>query len=284
MIKVYIYVTGLVLYQFSGNGSLPTRALLAAGGYAHPGLGHICRHEVNVEVGPESEIFRGLPPIVRFTVPPGTPSFVPAPPEVPDLSTLVENPRVRDKCAHQPEFCTLPGSAQPSTNGLLEFVGSWRTLGLTDCGTRYPDSFIEDIEFDFVRATRSWELRTRPPQIAKPLANSVLFFATVPSAAGFTVSDPGLASVLAVAPPHQCRELPEFSESDTGCIVMIVRNGPTDQYQGGGDLHFASLYTFLQDPPSADEVWLPIKVDGEACPGGGGTGGLSRCVGGRIVQ
>jgi hypothetical protein len=284
MIKVYIYVTGLVLYQFSGDGSMPTRALLAAGGYDHPGLGHIHRHEVKTQVGTQFTEFFDLPTSVRFTVPSRSSNIVPVPDEITDLTGLAGNVKVRKECAdfdHHHEQCMLPSTTQPALNSLLEFAGAWRAVALSDCGKAYPDRLEKTVEFDFVKATQAWMIKTP----ARHLANSVLFVAEVDSLADLQVSSSSLGSQLTVSPPEDCSKLPGFATSfSTGCVMMIIRNGSDEVYQGGGDLHFASLYPLLDTPPPAEGIWLPIKVDGEACEGGGGTGGLSRCVGGMVVQ
>ncbi len=286
MIRVYIYVAGLVLYQFSGDGSVPPKALLAAGGYDHPGLAHVCPHEMEIEVGPGADTVTGTAAAIRFTVP-GKAQMAPSMPAIPSLNELAIEARVRKDCNEfdHLERCVIPGTRQAALNGLLEFVGNWSSMALTDCDTGYPFEFEDTIRHDFVRATRAWELRTKPPGRTSAFANAVLFYADVDSAADLAVSDQGLASKLEVATAEECRDLPGFPESATGCIMMIVRNGPSDLApQGGGDLHFVSLYSLLEDPPSTDEIWLPIKVGGTVCGGGGGTAGLIRCVGGRVVM
>jgi hypothetical protein len=297
VIKVYVYVTGLVLYQFAGDPSVSTKAMLATGGFEYPGLAVIPKHGPEIQIGiqrPE-RLAPALPLHWTFSVdcPAGGCKPIDAPEELISISRVVNGPRLRTKCADQGNLsaCSAP-KGELATAGLLEFSGPWKAAPMRDCGDAYPEGLDRYDEFTFDRALRAWELLGgATPEPPKVYANSVLFTTEVQNVDQLRVSNDQLREQIAAhrdgAAACAGAKLVGFSESGANeCIVLAIRIGPPleHKYIGGGDLHFAGLYTLLENPPRADELWLPIATRAESCrpPGGGGTGGGSHCVGGMI--
>jgi hypothetical protein len=302
MIKVYVFVTGLVLYQFSTTSGEPARAILAAGGYEYEPLGAVViEHHPQVRIGSKDKasVTHTSPFVWRFDVNcDGCQAIIDSPPELLDLAEVANDPKVRPACWADPslgdrvdtlnEQCLAPGTTKPAAAGVLEFSGPWRAVSMTDCGKNtYPVGFDALDYFTWVHARKSWTLIVEADKRPGPTPNSVLFTTEVASLNDLAVSDTATGTVFKkLLGAKECALLPGFTTSmATDCVAMIVRIGPgqADMAKGGGDLHFAGLYTLLGAPPVADKTWLPIATVPGSCSHGGGTGGGSHCVGGKVV-
>lgn len=294
MIKVYVYVTGLVLYQFSATPGEPARALLAAGGYMFPGLGHIHAHEVLIQPGIEENQYtpQDDPSIVSFSAdcasspcPP-----IPPPPEVPNLADLVHQPSVRAECAAASKLdkCLAPHSSSRAIKGLIEFSGAWTTKAYTDCGDQIPTELDDFARINFIRlggATKIMRTTVDDLDAHGKLANSVLFTTAIKERGDLTVLNGELNNKVRVYSSAECQGLPDFSASGASeCLVVVIRNGSSDPGLGGGDVHYGAIYSLLQGGQHLVDPWLPITGRGWACSHikGGGTAGGSNCVGGFV--
>jgi hypothetical protein len=175
----------------------------------------------------------------------------------------------------------------PGRNGLLAFTGDWSVEALTDCGgSTYPKEPTPTVEMNFVRAGRSWELRYADLGALPETVNTVLFTTTVKKMEDLQISNASDREMWtkALAPIANCKKLRGFEASGaTQCAVILIRNGSSEQYLGGGDLHYAALYELLTNPPAINDFWLPITSTRNVCGGGGGTGGLSHCTGMKVT-
>ncbi|HEX3555341.1 MAG TPA: hypothetical protein VIA62_19120 [Thermoanaerobaculia bacterium] len=293
MIKVYIFVTGLVLYQFALTPGGTNYAILASGHFDYPGLSHIGEHTVKVFSGQDAHPVVGLslPLEVELSVScPGTGVCDPIkePQEIPSLGDiLLVVPSVQSGCTtfDGGTSCHPRGLTVPGRNGLLAFTGNWSVQALTDCGGAYPSSLGPTVDMDFVRAGRSWELRFADPDNLLKVANTVLFTTVVDSMDDLRISNEQLKVELDPKKISDCSKLPGFKKSNaTRCAAVLIRNGSSDRYNGGGDLHFAALYALLSNQIDPSNLWLPIASTKDVCGGGGGTGGLSHCTGGRLPR
>lgn len=295
MIKVYIFVTGLVLYQLPAVPGGTTFAVLAAGGYDYPGLARIEQHKVSFvpEEGSERPPLK-RPVEARFYAPCPSSGCPPegAPANFPNLATLLAKdgkaPRVQPGCISfgVDAECHPAGlSDVEGRNGLLAFEGHWEIEALTDCiGGTYPSRSTCFATLNFVRAGRAWELLLGNEQLLRS-GSTLLFSTTVSDLTGLVKSNPELAAYLEATRSTACSGLPDFMRSGAQeCVILVIRNGPEMPSHGGGDLHFAALYALLEETtrPDPKELWLPLGVGDDVCPGGGGTGGMSGCTGGLV--
>jgi hypothetical protein len=306
VIKVYVFVTGLVLYQFSTTPGEPARAILAAGGFQDVPLAGLL-------VPPhELEVRTGLPSATLSTTTPFHWSFstkcngcppIEAPTALLDVRRAFPGAAVQQACraignAAQiktalEQSCRPNGLTSRGAKGVLEFSGRWKAVPMTDCGAGYPERFDRQDYFTFVNANQASKLiiQNNPP-LPAPIANSVLFTAEVPydpDLSELGISDDTLRTRLkaAVRDAADCALLPGFATSyATKCVAMVVRVGPAakDEVMGGALTHFAALYGLLDDFPPAADTWLPIVTQSRSCGHGGGSGGGSHCVGGKVVD
>lgn len=287
MIKVYIFITGLVLYQFAPSPGGTSYAILVSGDYDYPGLAHIGKHELGIYAGDSAAAQTlDLPLEAKLSVScPGT-GCLPLNrlQQIPLLDELLYpdwvQPMVHNDCFafDGGATCNPRGVAVPGRNGLLAFTGDWSVEALTDCGgNTYPSDKHKFVKMNFVRAGRAWELRY---PASKDIGNTVLFTTVVAKMDDLQVSNAQLKGVLATAKITNCNDLYHFSGA-TSCAVVLIRNGSPEMYHGGGDLHFAPLYGLLENQLNPSNLWLPVALEHGDC-GGGGSGGLSHCTGGQV--
>jgi hypothetical protein len=290
MIKVYVFVTGLALYQFASLTPGGTSyVILASGDYDYQGQVHIPKHELVIQAGNTAT---GTPfPIpleatLAVNCPTGGCVAVAEPAAIPSLVTLLKvdnmTPILASGCKvlNGGATCHPRGVAgHDGRNGLLEFSGNWQVDALADCGGSFPNTVPPPIAMNFVRAGRAWELlyQQSPPLVA----NSVLFSTVINDMSELQISNSALQKMF---DPTQiklanCKNLYQFPSSAKQCVAVAIRNGSTDTYMGGGDLHYAALFALLDNPINLADTWLPIAAM-SACTGGAGTGGLSHCTGG----
>jgi hypothetical protein len=291
MIKIYVFVTGLVLYNFGSTSGVPAKAVLAAGNFAYPQLGAtIPGHVPEIVTGKGAQAFTVTTPFHwKLGVPCGSDCPITAPQELLQLRRPYQNAQVQSKCLDGTQLadCKVPVVGSRAAAGLLEFSGRWRAIPMTDCPGSYPERFEANDYFTFVSAQQSWKLiPAGNPALPAVIANSVLFTAEINDINDFAISDAALKSRLysQVHPAADCAKYPGFTTSlATKCVVMAVRVGATgnDDYLAGGDLHYAAIYGMLTQLPAAADLWLPIATQSNSCGGGGGTGGGSHCVGGK---
>jgi hypothetical protein len=132
MIKVYVFVTGLVLYQFSPNAGGTHHAMLAAGDYQFPQLARIATHEVKVFSGQAADPVTTVPiPLVAdLSVPCNGCAAVTVPAEIASLDELMGvdglDPAAKSGCltAATQGSCPSPAASRAS-NGVLTFKGGW---------------------------------------------------------------------------------------------------------------------------------------------------------------
>jgi hypothetical protein len=295
MIKVYVFITGLVLYQFAPSPGGTSYAILVEGNYDIPGLGFSAQHEIKVLSGQATnEAKVNLPLEARLTVGcrvGGCKKKVEEPPQIHSLADLLAldwvQPTLYSDCLafNGGKSCHARGVPALGRSGLLAFSGDWSYEALTDCGTGYPNLAKFD-RMNYVRAWRSWELRYPFP---REVANTVLFTATIDKMEDLKIV--GNAQLQGLLDPGQFTEgdcaglyTPPGSTVAKRCAVLLIRNGSTDMYKGGGDLHFAPLYMLLENHLQPSELWLPIVTDSKyiVCTEGGGGDHLSHCTGGRV--
>jgi hypothetical protein len=296
MIKVYIFVTGLVLYQFAATPGGTNYAILASGHFDFPGLAHIGKHEITVQAGSDGHpVPFGVPLEAELSVncPAGGCPPIKEPEAIPSLVDLLVGdhvvPVVRSKCAQLGESANCHPSGIPTVpgrNGLLAFTGNWSAEALSDCGgSTYPYQLGPFVDMNFVRAGRAWELRFKDPEKTLRAVNAVLFTTMVEKMDDLQISNNQLKAELDPAKFPNCEGLRGFKNSGaTKCAVVLIRNGSQDKNLGGGDLHYAALHALLENPLDAANLWLPLVSREDVCGGGGGTGGLSHCTGARLPR
>jgi len=293
MIKVYVFITGLVLYQFTSVTGGTSYAILGSGHFAIGDV-PIADHTIKIQYGDKPETSLSSPLEAQLTVRPCPPNdgctAIQSPALIPSLKDLMTStPVIQPAClqfggtnCHPHDALTAPGR-----NGLLAFTGDWSVEALTDCGgSAYPKEPTPTVEMNFVRAGRSWELRYADLGALPETANTVLFTTTVQKMEDLKISNASDREMWtkALAPITNCKKLRGFEASGaTQCAVILIRNGSSDQYLGGGDLHYAALYELLSNTPPINELWLPITSTGNVCGGGGGTGGMSHCTGMKVT-
>lgn len=294
MIKVYIFITGLALYQFASSPGKTSYVILPSGHFDFPGLSHSAAHEIKVLSGDKAKEVVGLtlPLEAKFEVacPVGGCSKITEPEKIPSLVDLLGHdgiiPKLKPGCTvfDGGKTCHPQGMKVPGRNGLLAFTGNWKVKALTDCGgSAYPETDGPFVKMNYVRAGKSWELFFDDLGKLRPVVNTVLFTAEVEKIEDLQISNAELVAQLASAKLTICEHLPDFSDSAaTQCAAILVRNGNNEPYIGGGDRHFVGLYALLDNKLEPAKLWLPIASTENVCKGGGGTGGLSFCAGGRL--
>lgn len=298
MIKVYVFITGLVLYQFTSVPGGTSYAILGSGHFA---IGSIpsADHTITIKYPGQAETSVTPPLEVQLTVacpsgpcPPKGCRGIETPELIPSLKDLMTaTPVIQPAClkfgsgsadCHPHDALTAPGR-----NGLLAFTGDWSVEALTDCGgSTYPNEPAPTVEMNFVRAGRSWDLRYRDLGLLPKTVNTVLFTTMVQRREDLVISNAsnGQMWTSALVPIDDCKKLRGFEASRaTQCAVILIRNGSSDPYVGGGDLHYAALYELLTNPPPINDFFLPIVSTGNVCGGGGGTGGMSHCTGLKVT-
>ncbi len=300
MIKVYVFVTGLALYQFASLTAGGTSyVILAAGDYDYPKGAHIDPHELTIQAG-NDPVPTPFPSKLEaaFTVkcPEGGCTAVKEPAAIPSLVTLLRadrlTPTLVSKCTeftgagpNSPPPChprDVPG--HDGRNGLLAFKGKWQVDALTDCGDTYPSDKHPTIEMNFIRAGRPW---LASPESFPAVRNSVLFSTVVNDMSELQITNAALQKMFDPAQIKiaDCKKLFQFQSSGAAqCVAVTIRNGtPPGYYMGGGDLHYAALSALLSNQIDFADVWLPITLMSmSACPGGAGAG-LSHCTGGVLL-
>jgi len=291
MIKVYVFITGLALYQFSSTGG-PTTVIFPSGGYDYPGFTHIPAHSLTVLAGdyvPVNNLPSSLESTLTVACPSGGCSAIKVPDNIPQLADLLDGkmPVVKSKCATlgtgadcHPWDLTVKGR-----NGILQLSGNWSAEALTDCQGSYPYKLGPFVDLNYVRAAQSQELMFNDTT-RKPTVNTVLFTTTIGSMDELTVSDTALKAALD-RKTSLCNALPHFKESGaSGCSVVLIRSGEDhDAYVSGeADVHFAALYSLLENQLGPAGRWLPTAQEWRVCKKiGGGGAGMSHCTGASVV-
>src|SRR5215217_1265614 len=96
MIKVYVFITGLALYQFSSTAGAPTTVIFPSGDYDYPGLGHIPAHTLTALAGdydPVDNLPSPLESTLTVACPSGGCSAIKVPDNIPQLADLLDGKR-----------------------------------------------------------------------------------------------------------------------------------------------------------------------------------------------
>lgn len=290
MIKIYIFITGLVLYQFPSTQGGKVYAVLAAGGYEYPGLAEIPSHEIvlfwNEDIAPKA-VAQPLDSRLIAPCPEVGCTLLSPPSGIHDFRNLLESdritPKLQSKCTSLADNkgCHPPGlSSTSARSGLLVFEGGWSMLGMSDCGGNSFPSLIDGLpRLNYIRAGQSWKLRYDAGDLPQA-GSTIMFAAQVDSMEDLEITNTLLADSLKVRESQDCLSFPGFQTSGASkCAVLVIRNGATGTPSRAGDIHHAALFALLENPPEPGNIWLPISAGHDVCrPGGGGTGGTSHCT------
>lgn len=290
MIRVFVYVTGIALGQFSG-GDTATLLMLAGHNHYEEFDGLHAHHNVKIQYNnprAEYDVQAPLPPVIRVGLPCSGCTGIKPPPGIANLAELIPNATIEPDCLDASKFrasgtrCALE-SGELLMSAHVTVTGPWQVAGVLDCYGKYSEKRNRLPKVGFVHPHRAWQLKGKTEF---ELGNSMLFYADVEDVPEEELIDNLLQingkavdlTVIEGGVDDTCARLGGHGSPDR-CVVVAIRNSAADSsYLGGGDPHFAALYTVLKDRPPLDDVWLPLALEGPACPKGGGCCRLEGCI------
>lgn len=301
MVRVFVYVTGIALTQFSSKPGDPAIVVVANGKHTfhevsvpHPHTVTVAQGQIEVTEGStglkvvkpnEVPFASDRPPVVAFTAGCGgktCPAILPPS----DLKIANLNEILRTPGIGIDDACDEPAEAKGCgmINAYLSFRGPWHVVATVDCYRGYPAVKPKLPELNFVRPRESWSVRYTDK--AREIGNSIVFYADVEESELATlmkVNDDSVALQVFVSSEEDpfCDEM---YGSPAKCAAIAVRNhADSTAYLGGADPHFLPIYSLLDT--DVTEVWLPITLDHPKtfCTGGYGCCGYPGCDNGYVV-
>jgi len=311
MIRVFVFVTGIALAQFSGRDNATVWVVTGYTDIAEFQQ-HVTEHNASIEQGsPREQIQPDTsmgPVVLELTAPCAGPCpAIAAPPRIADLDRLLDgNVTVKPGCRDDPGrtvdalrgslrdgcWITWQGMRKPLVNTLVRFKGSWKVDATIDCYGPYPSPRDVLLSTNFLRPNNAWDPLF---PAAQQVGNSMVFYTDIQDDPSHTTLNAllringGSSSDLEIIHPSAdnglCARLGGIGAPDE-CVVLTIRNKSENSlYHGGGDPHFAGLYALLLldgSPIRLEKAPLPISLEAPVCPGGGGCCFLAGCVGGRM--
>jgi hypothetical protein len=276
MIRVFVFVTGIALGQFSMHPGDPAIVLVARGQHAAVAGHKELLHSVDVVQGGNQQSVAGTsgPGIPRLSFEVGCNGKCPLIVGPTHLAALREvlgrgpgELKLRRECSEFKQLVPARGTTrcvgpngEPLVNAHVTFSGPWNVASTIDCGSDYPDPARALSKLAFGPATATF---TATSPEAQEFGNSMMFFVDVPSEKAGTVfrvdGEPVALDVTEkVNADLSCRQL-GGPGSPTHCAVVAIRNrasgtvgshvdgtlGLPSSRQDPADPHFAALYSLL---------------------------------------